>query len=260
MRFLKVDANYNFRLTEYRADNERFKYAILSHTWGKDNDEVTYEDLLQGTGKDKVGYQKIAFCAKQAISDRIQYIWIDTCCIDKLNNSVELEHAINSMFRWYKRAEKCYVYLEDVPDRRVDAGDQTLWELSLQNSRWFTRGWTLQELIAPAIVEFYSTNWGSLGSKASLERQICGITGIPVEALRGSPLEGFSIVERMSWAEKRQTKFEEDLVYSLLGLFGVSLCHNYGETKAYALQRLNDEIKRVHKGMFLSTHFITSQY
>jgi hypothetical protein len=225
----------------------------LSHTWGKEDSEVTFQDLVNGTSKNKVGYQKISFCASQAIRDDIQYIWVDACCIDKSNNNVELQHAINSMFRWYQKAEKCYVYLEDVPVPQVDTGQfhQTSWELSLQKSRWFSRGWTLQELIAPAIVEFFSKDWGFLGSRASLERQICEITSIPVQALRGSPLDGFSVVERMSWAEKRYTKYEEDIVYSLLGIFGVHMPLNYGEGEKYALQRLHDEIRRVYKGNLL---------
>jgi hypothetical protein len=250
MRLLKVEPTSAFSLTKYLTDNERLRYAILSHTWGKDGDEVTYEDLVHGTVKNKFGYQKILLCAKQAVLDGIEYIWVDTCCIQKLNNSVELQHAINSMFRWYQKAEKCYVYLDDVPDSGIDTSQshQTSWELPFRASRWFKRGWTLQELIAPIVVEFFSKNWGSLGSKSSLEQQICEITGIPVQALRGNPLDGFSSVERMSWAKNRQTKYEEDRVYSLLGIFRVYMTLNYGEGKEYALQRLNDEVDRVHKG------------
>jgi Heterokaryon incompatibility protein (HET) len=178
MRLLKVDPTGGFSLTKDLPDNEALKYAILSHTWHQDNNQkVTSEDLNKGTGKGKIGYKKISFCAEQAIQDGIQYIWVDTCCIDKSNNNInkaiELQYAINSMFRWYQNAAKCYVYLEDVSVPEVDAGGeshQRLWELSLRKSRWFTRGWTLQELIAPKVVEFFSENWCPLGSKASLER------------------------------------------------------------------------------------------
>jgi hypothetical protein len=261
MRLLKVDSTGGFSLMEHKIGNERPKYAILSHTWHRDNDkEVTFEDLVQGTGKDKPGYKKISFCAQQAYRDGIHYIWVDTCCIYKSNNNInkdiELQQAINSMFQWYQSSEKCYVYLEDVPNPEIDARSQsheTPWELSLPKSRWFSRGWTLQELIAPKVVEFYSKDWHHIGSKASLEREISEITSIPIQALRESRLDGFSITERILWGEKRQTTYEEDSVYSLLGICGVYMSPNYGEGKDYAFQRLRDEIDRVYKGRLLMT-------
>jgi Heterokaryon incompatibility protein (HET) len=93
------------------------------------------------------------------------YFWVDTCCIDKSNNN-EPSEAINSMFRWYRNAAKCYVYLSDVPRPAFDTNDksnQLPWESAFWKSRWFTRGWTLQELIAPASVEFSSKDWEQLG-------------------------------------------------------------------------------------------------
>jgi len=256
MRLLKVDPTGRFSLTEDLTDNERLKYAILSHTWSKNNnEEATFDDLVKGTGKAKPGYRKISSCAEQAIRDGICYIWVDTCCINKSNNSVELQHAINSMFRWYRDSEKCYVYLEDVPGLGTNTDGQSHhapWELSFRNSRWFSRGWTLQELIAPKAIDFFSKDWSLLGSKSSLERQISEITNIPVPALRESCLDGFSITERISWGERRQTKYEEDKVYSLLGMCSVYMPLNYGEGKDYAFQRLYDEIDRVHKGKLLN--------
>jgi Heterokaryon incompatibility protein (HET) len=256
MRLLKVNPTGSFRLTEDLPDNERLKYAILSHTWHQDNNqEVTSEDLMKGTNQNKSGYKKISFCAKQAIQDGIQYIWVDTCCIDKSNNNpnktIELQYAINSMFRWYQHSAKCYVYLEDVKDPEIDPSGESRQTLSLGSSRWFTRGWTLQELIAPKVVEFYSQDWHHIGSKASLEQQINNITHIPVQALRESRLDRFSTTERISWGEKRNTKYEEDKVYSLFGICGVFMPLNYGEGKDYAFQRLRDEIDRVHKGRLL---------
>ena len=134
------------------------RYAILSHTWGADTEEVNFKDMMNGTGKRKSGYDNIRFCGEQAGRDGLQYFWIDTCCIDKSSSS-ELQEAINSMFRWYRDASKCYVYLADVSRPALDTdvkSSQLPWELSFRRSRWFTRGWTLQELVAPAIVEFFS--------------------------------------------------------------------------------------------------------
>lgn len=115
-------------------------YAILSHTW-TEGQEVTYDELLAGSGMNKNGYNKIRFCSEQAIADDLEYIWIDTCCIDK-SNPVELSTSINSMFRWYQNASKCYVYLEDVslPQHIQDAQTSRAWEPAFRQSRWFTRG------------------------------------------------------------------------------------------------------------------------
>jgi hypothetical protein len=145
-----------------------------------------FKDLMDGTGKSKAGYSKIQFCGEQARRDGLQYFWVDTCCIDK-SNSTELAEAINSMFRWYEDGTKCYVYLPDVSRPRSDSANKSNepWESTFRKSRWFNRGWTLQELIAPASIEFFSKEGEVLGNKASLERHICEITGIPVKALRG---------------------------------------------------------------------------
>jgi len=187
-----------FTLTKDIIDNIP-DYAILSHTWGADEDEVTFRDLTDGTGKDKTGYSKIRFCGEQARHDGLRYFWVDTCCIDKSNNT-ELAEAINSMFRWYRNAAKCYVYLSDVPrdaPNTEDAFCQPPWESAFCKSRWFTRGWTLQEFITPKSMEFFSRFWEQLGSKASLVTMIQEITGIPDKALQGVPLSDFTVAERM---------------------------------------------------------------
>ena len=216
-------------------------YAILSHTWG--SGEVSFEDLVNDTGKKKAGYRKILFCGEQAARDKLEYFWVDTCCIDK-RNLTELSRALNSMFRWYEKAVKCYVFLSDVSTPGVTnaKAQQSTWEAALRTSRWFTRGWTLQELIAPASVEFFSLQLQLLGDKRSLEQLIHEITGIPVHCLKGEPLGNFSIVERMRWTENRQTTEEEDGAYCLLGIFGVFMLPNYGEGKANALRRLRKAI------------------
>ena len=143
------------------------------------------------------------------------------------------------------------MYLSDVPGPELDANDQSCqktWEPAFRRSRWFTRGWTLQELLAPESVEFFSKDGETLGSKESLDRQVSEITGIPVKALRRSALSGFSITERISWAEKRNTKYQKDKAYSLLGVFGVSMPLNYGEGGDNAFMRLHGEIEKASKG------------
>ena len=199
MRLLKLEDHNEFSLIEFIGDKIP-RYAILSHTWGADGEEVTFKDLMKGTGKSKAGYQKICFCGKHAARDGLQYFWVDTCCIDK-SSSAELQEAINSMFGWYRNAAKCYVYLSDVPRYASDANDkfgQLPWESDFRKSRWFTRGWTLQELIAPASVEFFSKEGEQLGDKKSLERQIQEITGITAKALQGGSISHFSVNKRMS--------------------------------------------------------------
>lgn len=143
MRLLKAGNNGELSLTKDLIENIP-PYAILSHTWGADVDEVTLNDLRDGSGKRKAGYKKIQFCGKQPQKDGLQYFWVDTCCIDK-SNHVELSEAITSMFRWYRDAVKCYAYLADVSAPGINHEDQTqrTWESKFRCSRWFTRGWTL---------------------------------------------------------------------------------------------------------------------
>jgi hypothetical protein len=140
MRLLRAA---DLKLCESR-DDEIPKYAILSHTWGAE--EVTLRDMQNVCAKDLLGYKKLELCCQQAVRDDVRYAWVDTCCIDK-SSSAELSEAINSMYQWYQAAHVCYAYLEDVP-----ADGQPS---DMPRSRWFTRGWTLQELIAPQRVIFY---------------------------------------------------------------------------------------------------------
>jgi hypothetical protein len=249
MRLLKrLPAGGGFELTSF-SDDCAPPYAILSHTW-TDGQEVTYNELLAGTGTDKDGYTKIRFCGERAAADRLEYFWVDTCCIDK-STSDELSTAINSMFCWYQRAAKCYVYLTDVlvPEDVINPeAFRISWEQAFQRSRWFTRGWTLQELLAPASVEFFSQDGKRLGSRISLEQKIHSVTNIPIEALRGQSLIEFSVEERMSWAAKRTTTVKEDKVYCLLGIFRVFLSLIYGEGEEYAMLRLKEEIQKRQQG------------
>jgi Heterokaryon incompatibility protein (HET) len=250
MRLLRVDENGEFSLTDNLIENIP-SYAILSHTWGEDHEEVTFKDLTIGPRRTISGYKKLRFCAEQATRDNLQHFWVDTCCIDK-TNAVELQEAITSMFTWYQNAVKCYVYLADISTTKQKASDnECTWEPAFRVSRWFTRGWTLQELLAPASVGFFSREGKRLGDKRTLERQIHDITRIPVPALQGTPLSEFNVEERMSWAKPRQTKRREDKAYSLLGIFNVHMPLIYGEGLESAFSRLQEEI---HK-KFCSTYY-----
>jgi len=215
-------------------------YAILSHRWG--DDEVLFQDVRNGSYKEKKGFQKIEFCAKQAHQDQLHYFWVDTCCIDKWNLQ-ELSKSINSMFRWYRDADKCYVYLQDVSmPAAADTEHQEAWIESFRHSVWFSRGWTLPELIAPKIVEFFSQEGHRMGDKVTLEESICAATSIPAEALQNRPLESFGVEERMTWAKSRTTTEPEDLVYCLLGILGVQMNVSYGEGLTGARERLQGDV------------------
>lgn len=251
MRLLQRNDTGDFVLTQIDENSIPLPYAILSHTWGADADEITFEDLTNNTGKDKSGYKKLRFCAEQAARDGLNYFWIDTCCINK-ETKAELSHSINSMFRWYRDSTRCYVYLQDVPRPPINADEErsrALWLSDFCNSKWFTRGWTLQELLAPASVEFFSWEGKRLGDKSSLGQQIHEITVIPKSALQGAPLSQFSVNERLSWIEYRETKREEDRAYSLLGIFDVHIPPIYGEGMESAFRRLREEIGKQEKCM-----------
>ncbi|KAH6696714.1 heterokaryon incompatibility protein-domain-containing protein [Leptodontidium sp. MPI-SDFR-AT-0119] len=248
MRLLQSDDDGNLSLTEFFEDNMP-EYAILSHRWG--TEEVTFRDLIDGTSKAKAGYGKIQFCGEQARRDRLEYFWVDTCCIDK-SSSAELSEAINSMFRWYQKAARCYVYLSDVSTGKREASDtsaECTWESAFRASKWFTRGWTLQELLAPRLVEFFSKERNRLGDKGTLEQQIHEITGIPATALRQYSLSQFDVKERFSWAKSRQTTRGEDKAYSLFGIFDVQMPLLYGEGEAKAFQRLREAIDKPFKAL-----------
>jgi hypothetical protein len=245
MRLLAQPSNGKLRLTPDLLDKTTIpSYAILSHTWSP-NQEVIFEDLdnVQDTTaieERKSGYRKIDFCVQQAKRDSLHHVWVDTCCIKK-QDLVELQTALNSMFRWYRDAVVCYVYLADV-STTVDDSEGT-WETAFRKSRWFTRGWTLQELLAPRKLLFFSKEGLYLGNRQTLEQQIHEITGIALPALRGVPLSNFSVEERMSWVADRHTTREEDKAYSLLGLFDIFMPLHYGETAEKAFLRLRRTIE-----------------
>ncbi|KAF2876225.1 heterokaryon incompatibility protein-domain-containing protein [Massariosphaeria phaeospora] len=248
MRLLYTASDGKLRWTKDIVRNEDIPpYAILSHTWGEQ--EVVFDDLKDIENvedidaQSKEGYQKIRFCAQQAERDGLNHFWVDTCCIDKANNT-ELSKSINSMFRWYQSAKRCYVFLSDVENDTLEGNGESVF----RQSRWFNRGWTLQELLAPHYVEFFSKDGARLGDKDSLKHLIHEVTGIPIEALLGSDLSEFDVAQRFSWAANRQTTEEEDGAYCLFGIFGVHLPLIYGEGKENALDRLRSAAILKHKG------------
>ncbi|KAF2963124.1 hypothetical protein GQX73_g10456 [Xylaria multiplex] len=243
MRLLTTQPDGSLALTE-DLNEDIPQYAILSHTWGSDNEEVTFRDISEGTGQQKEGYRKIEFCRDWAASDRLRYFWVDTCCIDR-SNSTELSEAINSMFRWYQTATKCYVYLSDVSKsdaEHVNEPLQSTWKGEFRKTRWLTRSWTLQELIAPSSVEFFGRDGQRLGNKKSLEQLLHDTTKISIDALRGYSLSNISIDERMSWSSGRNAKRPEDKAYSLMGIFNVYMPLLYGEGEEEAILRLRGGI------------------
>jgi hypothetical protein len=213
-------------------------YAILSHTWG--SNELTFKQMEQS------GYipsRKIDGCCEQALKDDLMYVWVDTCCIDK-SSSAELSEAINSMYAWYGASKMCYAYLSDVPHGiEIEKEDS-----AFSKSRWFTRGWTLQELIAPKRVAFYDESWKPIGRKSASKEDehftklLSRVTRINFQVLKDqSSLGDFSVAQRISWAACRTTTRAEDVAYSLLGLFGVNMPLLYGEG-VRAFVRLQEEI------------------
>lgn len=256
MRLLQASSDDNFRLASFANSSRLPKYAIFSHTWEAGDQEITYQDIMSGNTSitSKSGHHKIRFCRDQARKDGFDYIWVDSCCIDQ-RSSAEVSQIVNSMFRLYRDAARCYVYLADVsvagvahpPSDQATPDDTVPWDSAFRESRWFTRGWTLQELLAPRSVEFFSCEGKLIGDRKSLEMQIHEITRIPVLALQGAThgaLSRFSVGERMSWSENRNTTIEEDKVYCLLGIFDIHIPLIYGEGEERAFIRLQDEIDR----------------
>ncbi|KAK3360642.1 hypothetical protein B0T25DRAFT_515893 [Lasiosphaeria hispida] len=219
------------------------KYAILSHTW--DGEELTLQALESGGAGHTKAYRKVADFCRIARANGFRHAWIDTCCIDK-TSSAELSEAINSMFQWYREAAVCYTYLAD-----LNSGDDLHLHAALPSCRWFSRGWTLQELLAPKEVHFYDCGWNHRGTKASLTPLLSDITAVRIPALVNSEeLYYLPAAEKMSWASRRTTTRVEDMAYCLLGIFDVNMALMYGEgPKAY--RRLQEEVMRKTNDMSL---------
>ncbi|KAH8653298.1 heterokaryon incompatibility protein-domain-containing protein [Ilyonectria robusta] len=238
------------RLDRIDDENQVPPYAILSHTWA--NDEISFQEMRAAdTVTDlttKAGWLKIENACRLTLEYGLSYVWIDTCCIDK-SSSAELQEAINSMFKWYEYAAICFAHLADVSanEDHTDEGS------AFHRCRWFKRGWTLQELLAPTEIVFYDKCWKPISPKALLQDIIGSVTGIKTLYLRptnGSGgayerLSSASIAERMSWVAERETTRPEDLAYCLLGIFDINMPMLYGEG-IKAFQRLQEEIMRVN--------------
>ncbi|KAI0358492.1 HET-domain-containing protein [Trametes cingulata] len=259
MRFLDTSTGMFLWINDPR----HVRYAILSHTWGMA--EQTYEDIkrLQAEAisaakvesrshtapEDSISppsilahpelSDKIAGACRAAREAGYELLWLDAACINK-SSSAELSEAINSMYLWYAVADVCLVYLSDVPDD----DNVRAWNSCFRMSRWHTRGWTLQELIAPRRVVFLSRKWRLLGSKMTLANLLQEITRVDATILTGvTTLNSVSVYHRMSWASQRETTRVEDKAYSLLGIFGVHMSPIYGEG-SHAFIRLQEEIIR----------------
>ncbi|KLJ08815.1 hypothetical protein EMPG_15754 [Blastomyces silverae] len=251
----------NPRTLEFKEFNQDLpQYAIFSHTWySQPLSEILYHDIKNYfSGRVEIGpngliantsayptippaLQKVVWCCQQTILDGFEWIWIDTCCLNK-DSAVEDSEAVNAMFTWYRNAMTCYVYLSD-----VDITTRLLRDRSgaFSNSKWFKRGWTLQELLAPPNVYFYDRGWQLIGTKYSMKPHISTITTIDEETLMNQRgLAESSIARRMSWAARRETTRAEDIAYCLMGIFGVNMPLLYGEGAEKAFIRLQEEIMR----------------
>lgn len=231
----------NTKTKELRDFNEKEipPYCVLSHTWGQD--EVLFQDFGDpSTAERKAGFSKIERCCDKGAQRGIGWAWVDTCCINK-SSSAELSEAINSMFVWYKNSEICFAYLSDIPhtpgaDYKSGEPYEELFE-----SRWFTRGWTLQEMLAPDKLILCDSEWNDIGTKEGLSKTLSEISGIDKAYLLGEDLSLASIAQRMSWAASRETTRTEDIAYCLMGIFDVNMPLLYGEgPKAFI--RLQEEI------------------
>lgn len=241
MRLINISTLTALTLEDFIGD-EVPPYAILSHTW--DKEEVSFQAFSSPEARSFAGYKKIQGVCSIAAGDDLSYVWVDTCCIGK-SSSAELSEAINSIYRWHANAECCYVYLSDLERSLPREEYSEDWvERSfriIKDCRWFKRGWTLQELLAPVHIAFYNRQWTSLGSKDTMDDVLTRATGIKLEHLR--ECRRASVAQRMSWAAHRVTTRIEDRAQSLLGIFDVNMPLLYGEGKK-AFMRLQQETLR----------------
>ena len=258
------------------------KCAIISHRWGNDREELSFQqyrermtrleykdDQFDNPGNtsassegESAGFFKTARARLKAQEQEptqpqldLEYIWMDTCCINKEERRGH-EKAIILMFSWYRSAKVCYAYLPDVSVQKRDFQEEEQEEDketkkvkvtkprigSFQDSNWFTRGWTLQELLAPREMHFFDRYWRFIGTKATLSAQIQRVTGIEAQYLNGDVSKA-CIAVKMSWLARRKTTEVEDMAYCMFGLFGIDTYIRYGEGEG-AFLRLGQELIR----------------
>ncbi|KJA19370.1 hypothetical protein HYPSUDRAFT_1095940, partial [Hypholoma sublateritium FD-334 SS-4] len=217
-------------------------YAILSHTWISSG-EITYSEWRNPTApldKHSPGYDKLAQFCKVAAKRGLRLGWMDTVCINK-ESSTELDESIRSMFKWYRRADVCIAYLAE-----------TITLDDVKQDKWFTRGWTLQELLAPKFIKFFSKSWIALSDNPNLSDTsrtspllyaLSNASGLSMEELSSYPHIGrHPIWRKMQWAANRKVTRGEDTAYSLMGIFDISMPIGYGEGAEHAFLRLVKEI------------------
>ncbi|THU76413.1 hypothetical protein K435DRAFT_704907, partial [Dendrothele bispora CBS 962.96] len=229
-------------------------YAILSHRW-IEGEEVSFQELVQiqdlsnnegeemAELKKKSGYRKILQACFKARVDKIDYIWVDTCCIDKSDHG-EVVRNIKSMYAYYENAQVCYAYLSDRTGNFWIKG-------RFEDSEWFQRGWTLQELLAPTKVVFFDRDWDCIGDRTQPEisTAISSITGIPRNVLDGNvPVREVDACSRMSWTIGRKTTRPQDQVYCLFGILSVTTDLDYEEDVKTAFSRLQQAVIEAHYG------------
>ncbi|KAI5921124.1 heterokaryon incompatibility protein-domain-containing protein [Camillea tinctor] len=233
---------------EYVVNSEEHSYAILSHIW--EDEEVSFQQFQDlDSCRSMKGYKKIEKTVELARGKGLKHAWVDACCIDK-SSSAELSEAINSMFKWYADSRVCFAYLSDLPSiselaSSHSGGDRRhikiQWK-AFAKCRWFTRGWTLQELISPGILEFYDSGWNFYGTKETEVEYLEYITKMPLQVLlHREDMRGIPVAFRMSWAANRVTTRVEDIAYCLLGIFDINMALLYGEGHK-AFMRLQEEI------------------
>ncbi|EXJ84345.1 hypothetical protein A1O3_05012 [Capronia epimyces CBS 606.96] len=245
MRLLNVKT---YELKELKDIGPNTEYAILSHRWY--TEEITFQTLsaaqLKNIEEQSPQLDKIRGACARAEEKKLDWIWIDSCCINR-DSSQELQESINSMFRWYQQARVCYTYLSDVeistPSADLFDRLETEGQRGGRPSEWFERGWTLQELLAPREMEFFDRHWQPMGTRAELTADISRITGIEARYLTGTEeFRNASIATRLSWQVGRRTSKEEDIAYSLAGLFGIQFMTSYTEGIYEAFQHLQRKI------------------
>jgi hypothetical protein len=253
MRLINVKTKQLRELSKEEKGPE--KYAILSHTSGRSETEVSVEDLTNFESKTeeakakvqgKEGWWKIFKACQKAISDGHEWLWADSCCIDR-SIPEEWSNSVKSMFDLYKEAAVCYAFLEDVAKFTDDTKPKSSYRFNedhFKRSEWFTQLWTLQALIVPRKVKFFDKRFSSIGTRRTLRSVISDATGIDEHVLKGTKsLNDVSVATRISWAAIRPTAKEKDMIYCLMGILGVMINVDAGHDADQAFFELQRKVR-----------------